>query len=270
MSKLVKTILIIASVGCVLLMIGWWAQTSLLTHVSQEHEPTFSSNSSRLADGIDPNALHIKAWHILDEFPQDIAQFETVFWEPQDTTSLRAYLADYAALRGARVLEIGTGTGLISLFCAQRGADSVLATDINPQAVANARYNAEMFGLTHSLTVRLVAADRPGPFAVIQQDEQFDLIISNPPWEDAIVSEVAAAALYDPDFALLDGLLEQGGEHLLPGGKLLLAYGARTAIERILARGPRLGWQVTLHDNRTLASLPEVFVPGMLLELSTQ
>jgi release factor glutamine methyltransferase len=268
MRKLARPVLLILSLGCVLMVIVWWAQVNVLTRTAPETVPGFSSSSSRLSDGIDPSVLRIKAWHILDDFPHDIAQFETVFWEPQDTASLRAYLSEYTALRGARVLEIGTGTGLISLFCAQRGADSVLATDINPQAVANARYNAEIFGLTHSLTVRLVAADRPGPFAVTPPQERFDLIISNPPWEDAVVREVAAAALYDPGFALLDGLLEQGGDHLLPGGKLLLAYGARTAIERILARGPVLGWQVTLHDDRPLPSLPEVFVPGMLLELS--
>ena len=44
----------------------------------------------------------------------------------------------------ARYLEIGTGTGILGILCLQNGADEVVATDINPAAVANARYNAAM------------------------------------------------------------------------------------------------------------------------------
>lgn len=248
-------------------MAGWWLGGALRDGTSEEPTPTDSGQASSSDEGIDPAMLRIKSWHTLDGFSRELAQFETVFWDPADTHSLRTYLETSPQLENGHVLEIGTGTGLVALFCAEHGAARVVATDINPQAVANARYNADLFGVTDKLDVRLVPTDRPAPFSVIKGDEKFNLIISNPPWEDAPVEEVAAYALYDPGFALLDGLLRQGAEHLQPSGRMLLAYGAKTAIERIVSTAPNFGWTVTIHDDRELSTLPEVFVPGVLLEL---
>ena len=42
---------------------------------------------------------------------------------------------------GNKVLEVGTGSGLIALHCAKAGAD-VTATDISPLAIKNIRMNA--------------------------------------------------------------------------------------------------------------------------------
>ncbi len=211
--------------------------------------------------------LKIRDWHELDGLAKPLAQFDTVFWEPDDTASLRSWLAQSPKVKDAHILEIGTGTGLISLLCAQLDAKHVVATDINPNAAANARYNADHHGLSESVEVLLVDPDHPEPFSMLG-DQRFDLIISNPPWEDAPVKEPAAYALYDPGFALLDGMLRESGGHLNPEGRLLLAYGSRTAIERILERAPEFNWQVIQHDQRELSSLPEVFLPGYLLELA--
>ncbi len=212
--------------------------------------------------------LNIKTWHVLDELPCELAQFETVFWEPKDTTSLRNWLRTEGKLLGRQVLEIGTGTGIVALCCGHSGAERVIATDINPNAVANARYNAELCGLTNRVEVRQVPRNAPGPFSVLNANEQFDFIMSNPPWEDAAVEELAAHALYDPGFELLDGMLRDGAKYLKPHGRLLLAYGARTAIDRVLRSAPKFGWRARIIDERELETLPEVFVPGMLLELS--
>ncbi len=211
---------------------------------------------------------NIREWHQVEGLPDALAQFESVFWEPDDTTSLRVYLQTEVDLSGASVLEIGTGTGLIALWCCQLGVASVVATDINPAAVANAKYNAMHLGVDDRIDVRRVSAAEPGPFVVIGQRERFDFVVTNPPWEDAPVTEDAAHALYDPGFQLLDALLSDASQHLKPDGRLLLAYGARGAIQRIMEKAPMLGWKVRLYDERELDALPEVFLPGMLLELT--
>ena len=71
-----------------------------------------------------------------------------------------------------RVLELGTGTGIIAIFCARKGA-SVTATDINPHAVRLARRNAAANGVS----VEVLRADL---FEGIR--EVFDLIVFNPPY----------------------------------------------------------------------------------------
>lgn len=227
----------------------------------------YDTNSS---DG----SYKIRSWHTVAGMPKQLAQFESVFWEPDDTTSLRRWLTDEPSVSGAAVLEIGTGTGLVAIHALLSGANKVVATDINPNAVANGRYNAMHLDVS-GIDFRLVATEKqsngqweqPGPFTALHPDEQFDLIVSNPPWEDDIVEDLAAYALYDTEFVLLDGLLSQSQMHLKPGGQLLLAYGATEAIKRIIETAPDAGWSVEILDQRSLEDLPAVFLPAMLLRL---
>ncbi len=214
--------------------------------------------------------IEIKQWHSVPGLNKPLAQFETVFWEPRDTDSLRVWLAESEHVLDKTILEIGTGTGLVSMVCLTEGARRVVATDINPLAFANAAYNAEQLGYSDRFEPRLVDASDPRPFAKIETEERFDFILSNPPWEDSPVGEVAAYALYDPQFQLLDQLLMDAQKHMVDGGQLLLAYGAKTAIQRIQTQAPQYGWEVTLADERNLNDLPEVFVPAMLLILTSQ
>jgi predicted RNA methylase len=198
---------------------------------------------------------------------RQLLQFESVFWEPDDTVSLRRLISEDRIAAGRSVLEIGTGTGLIALVCLRYGAKQVLATDINPAAVANARYNAALLNLESGFEVRQVDPGRPGAFSVIKPGERFDLIVSNPPWEDGPVSRPADRAFYDPKFVLMDSLLDGLPSHLNPGGRCLLAYGHKPAIARLLERADTLGYQTRILDDRKLAELPDDFLPGMLIEI---
>lgn len=77
-----------------------------------------------------------------------------------------------------RVLELGTGCGLIALNCVHQGA-KVVCTDINPHAITLTRKN-------YQLNCQLIKGDvevRHGDlFSVIRSDEYFDVIIFNPPY----------------------------------------------------------------------------------------
>jgi release factor glutamine methyltransferase len=209
----------------------------------------------------------IVRWVSVPDLPKRLAILESVFWEPDDTTSLRQLIRDEALVHGKRVLEVGTGSGLISLCCLQAGASHVVATDINPQAVENARFNARELQLDARLQVRLVPLRAPSAWTVLLPGETFDVIISNPPWENQKPVTVAEFALYDPDFALLQSLLQGARQRLNPGGRMLLAYGCVTAIRRIQDVAAQEQLSVRILDNRDLNQLPEVFLPGMLIEL---
>lgn len=248
--------LFVLSLCLAALLYGWFARSS-------------SERDSNEYQFVKPDSKppSIRTWHRVDGFPAAISQIESVFWEPDDTVTLRNWLLETKRLSDANVLEIGCGTGLVAITCALHGAKQVVATDINPAAVLNTSYNAELCGVTSRIDARQVDEGAPGPFAVIAADETFDLIVSNPPWEDAPVTTAASYAFYDPDFQLLDGILASGQEHLTPEGSLLLAYGCKTAIKRVLEKAPQHNWQVEIHDARILDDLPEVFLPGMLIEM---
>lgn len=200
------------------------------------------------------------------ELPFDIVVFDTVFWEPRDTASLRTLIQTTDLVRDRTVLEIGTGSGLVALCCLHAQARRVVATDVNPNAIDNARYNAEMLRLLDRLETRRVPLKDSSAYAVLRPDERFDVIISNPPWEDQQPKSIDEYALYDQGFRLLDSLLSQLGERLNPGGKALLAYGNVTAIKKAIELAPKHGLQVQVLDDRDIDDLPENFLPGMLLE----
>lgn len=202
------------------------------------------------------------------ELPFDIVVFDTVFWEPRDTSSLRKLIQETDLVRDRRVLEIGTGSGLVALCCLHAGARQVVATDVNPQALVNARYNAEMLKLLERLETRQVALRDASAFAVLRPDERFDVIVSNPPWEDGRPQSIDEYALYDEGFRLLDSLLSELRQRLNPGGKGLLAYGNASAIRKAIELAPQYKLHVRVLDDRDVAELPENFLPGMLLEFT--
>lgn len=83
------------------------------------------------------------------------------------------------SLSRARVLDIGTGSGLIALMIAQRMEQyesSIVAIDIAPDAVAQSQTNFELSPWKERLSsVQCALQD-------MRTDELFDLIISNPPY----------------------------------------------------------------------------------------
>lgn len=77
---------------------------------------------------------------------------------------------------GMSVLDIGTGTGLVAIMAAQRGAGSVTAVEIDAGAAAQAAENAA--ASEWGAVIQVVRADvsefRPGV--------KFDRIVCNPPY----------------------------------------------------------------------------------------
>lgn len=198
---------------------------------------------------------------------------ESVFWEPLDTESLRKMLREYPeVVKGKSVLEIGTGSGLIALCCAAAGAERVVATDINPNAIACARRNAKRLGFDN-IVFRLVESDAgqdTGAYVVLSPSERFDVIVSNPPWEDDSPRSWSEYALYDPGFQLMESILAGFRKHTKPGGKLMLAYGCVDAILAVQERAQAHELDVLVLDERDPNDLPQLFLPGMLLGITAK
>ncbi len=119
-------------------------------------------------------------------------------------------------------LDVGTGTGVLSLILCQHGARNVVATDMNKEALINAQMNSSIFGLTDK--IRFEQAD-----AFPATEEQFDLIVANPPWisTKAIPEEEEGKREgVQVDATLIDGVVDQGGrflETLISGAKQRLS-----------------------------------------------
>ena len=214
-----------------------------------------------------PRVPSIISWESVESLPEPIAVFDHVFWEPDDTKSLRESLRTTDLVQNKSVLEIGTGSGIVSLCCLQAGASKIVATDVNPWAVRNAAYNAEVLKFTDRMDVRLVAQNKPQAWSVIGREERFDIILSNPPWELGHTTRVEDFALYDPDFRLMKSFVDGLPEHLTPGGRAFLAYGCVTAIRQLQTLLKKNNLPFRVLDERSLEDLSETFLPGMLIEI---
>ena len=87
-------------------------------------------------------------------------------------------LGAYADVSSAkRVLDIGTGTGLLALMLAQRNNFAAIeAVEINPNACQQARQNAAVSPFAAQIVVHQAAIQH------FTASERFDLIVSNPPF----------------------------------------------------------------------------------------
>ncbi|OYU77762.1 MAG: hypothetical protein CFE45_30365 [Burkholderiales bacterium PBB5] len=110
--------------------------------------------------------------------------------------------------------DIGTGTGVLSAVLARRGVAHVVATDLDPRALACALENLERLGvggLADSPVQLLETSLFPPGLA--------HLIVCNPPWLPARPSSPIEHAVYDEGSAMLLGFLAGLAAHLAPLGE---------------------------------------------------
>ena len=106
--------------------------------------------------------------------------------------------------------DIGTGTGVLAAVLARRGIERVIATDMDPRALACARENLQRLGL--AARVDVVQAD-------LFPEGRAALAVCNPPWLPARPSSPLEHGIYDPESRMLRGFLGGLAAHLAPGGE---------------------------------------------------
>ena len=83
------------------------------------------------------------------------------------------------AMGGSRVLDVGTGTGIIAIMMAQRYAEAdILAIDIDEGSVHQAKDNVAASPYVSRINVsQIMVQDMDASFAGL-----FDAVVSNPPF----------------------------------------------------------------------------------------
>jgi HemK-related putative methylase len=127
--------------------------------------------------------------------------------------------------RGARVLDLGTGSGINALFAARLGA-RVVATDLNPEAVRCARINA----LAHHLEPLIETL--VGDLFEAVGEEKFDVILFNPPYYRGRPRDLADLAWRSPD--TFDRFMGELCLHLSDGGRALVVLSSDGDIQDAL------------------------------------
>ena len=129
-----------------------------------------------------------------------------------------------------RILDLGTGSGCIAVAAQHAFPDAtVSASDVSPDALEVAALNLEQYGLDNH--IQLYESDL---FDRIPE-QQFDVIVSNPPYVDA--EEMATLAdefAHEPRLGLaagadglqlVDQIIAQASAYLEPHGILIIEVG---------------------------------------------
>ncbi len=141
------------------------------------------------------------------------------------------FLADFIARfspRG-RVLDVGSGVGIVGLLVARDFPVEMSIIDKQPRMIAYARHNYALNGLD-------VAAE-VGDFTEMSGERVYDWIVSNPPFYDSAVTqsddESLNIARYAHHLPIRD-LIQAAKRLLRPRGRLLFCYDAKQT-DRVLA-----------------------------------
>lgn len=142
-----------------------------------------------------------------------------------ETTRLVMRILQDVIAGGERVLDVGTGSGILSICASKLGAGEIFAYDIDPVAVRVAKENAEADGC-HNITVGVSDL-----LAGVDRAEKYGVCVAN------IVADIILRML--PDI----------GELLLPGAPLILSGIIAPRKEDVIAAAEAEGFTVEREEN---------------------
>ena len=197
---------------------------ALQQKVTEEEEEFVEEIYTKLAN-------HIPAQYIIGHaefFGMQLKVDERVLIPRPETEELVELILAENPNGNLKVLDIGTGSGVIALSLAKNRADwSVTAADISQDALDLASENAKSL----DLEITFIKSD-----CFSEISAKYDIIVSNPPYiSRSDESEVGLNVLhYEPHLALFadeDGLAiyrkiaEEAKDYLTGGGKIYLEIG---------------------------------------------
>lgn len=175
-----------------------------------------------------PEVLYEEHTVTVDDLPTHISSPAGVFAGKRLDEGAASLITGMQIAPGARVLDLGCGTGLVALVALRRGAQ-VTAVDVSARAVAATRRTLVANGYPETVTHLSI-----GVSAVAE--ERFDVVVTNPPFHQGHGVDFEVAQLFIADAARV----------LRPGGNLYLVANAFLRYEPWLKeRFPRveIAWE---------------------------
>ena len=152
--------------------------------------------------------------------------------------------------KGDDFLEIGPGTGVISVLVALGGARRVVAVDINPNAVKNTKANAKLHKVEKKIEVY-----RGDVYSPLKKKDRFNVIFWNTPFGYVEGKKISflEQAVFDPKYKSTKKFIRGARQHFKTNGYLLIGFSTTLGHFSILKK--------LLHD--------EGFTVGLLKEIKS-
>jgi methylase of polypeptide subunit release factors len=199
--------------------------------------------------------------------PDHLSGLALAALRPSEYTAalIQALQARRTVVRGAHVLEIGSGSGVVLAALAGLGAASLCGIDIEEDAITSGMLLLEELG--HRDASEFIQGDMWRPV----DGRRFDLIVANLPHCTMVDPHLPGrlptwSAAGADGRALLDPFLEGLGRHLAPRGRAFITHNGFVGLDRSRCMLARAGLTlevvltllVTLHDEKLARMTPSV------------
>jgi release factor glutamine methyltransferase len=150
---------------------------------------------------------------------------------------------------GEEVLDLGTGSGVLAVHAALKGAGKVVAVDWNEDAVENAKQNAEKHGVSAQVEARV-----SNVFSTLGEAEIFDVIVANLPDRNMPALDLAGAAQWDTGFQAHKMFFGGVRKHLQSGGRVYLVTANYPELAEIVRLAEEAGFQVAAAGEKSMSN----------------
>lgn len=150
---------------------------------------------------------------------------------PKYDRSSRIMISLMPSQEGKDVLEIGCGTGIISLFCCFQGAKSVTCLDINEEAVKNTKANFDKYAIKNAEVFLSDLFEKVG-------DKKFDTIIFNAPYHGNKAEDILELGTSDDNYQTMKKFFVETGKYLKEDGRIIFGFadtGDNDLLKKVIA-----------------------------------
>lgn len=172
-------------------------------------------------------------------------QESSITYEPREDTFLMLEALADLRLQGVRVLDVGTGSGMLAAYCVSRGAD-VTASDIDATAIEELKSVAGRLGIT----LEMISCDL---FSKI--DGHFDIIVFNPPYLPSSKFDDRTVDGGKHGTVIINRFLDQLGQHLAENGFGLLLTSSLNHPEQLELSHPDLSFETVRQQSSFFETL---------------
>lgn len=131
------------------------------------------------------------------------------------------FAANLPISKNDQILEIGPGTGIVSIISLYRGARSAVAIDINLGAVKNTKLNAKKHNFQDKIEVRVGDV-----YSAIKAGEKFDKIFWNSPFGFIKRKNISnlQKSVFDPGYISTKKFILDAKKYLKKDGKVYIGF----------------------------------------------